>query len=1037
MSLSPKEEAVLKLLKEDAAFENYFFSKVVDLKWFDDIKKQGYFNPIKAPGPKPADQKGYFSIPVWNVLSYLERVSEQVTLPGNEKYIDELLQIIQDVSTYKDEKEKHIDNYRTWWYFVKILLKIPNEKIPIPVIELIPIWLASQFSASLPGSEISQKLLPKFLTDNPEDIRKAEMIINYITVIKPVKLPEERVRLYKKEIAFTLIIDKFQVKKAFEKHAEEVGQKCSRKVIDDLSSKIHLLLKKNESVIPIEVDDTIYRLVLSEGEYQYILKIFDAGEKDKEEVFEEAFLEQPTEGQLIKETSLSKGDLRAFVDRAFDESKNIEHLKSLKDLRRKFANLYRNLYDRDTYPSLYDETRSSFDEPLEVFTYILKNVLLGMARKDSEATNKIIGQFFDDPYLYFKKMALYIVGNNIKDYTDSFWQALEKDTENILLEGLYFGDELKHVLEGLKEFSSSQRKLLIDRIEAGPGYVPDENGDLYIARWKQERYNALIKDPEFRAMYESLKALTGGDAALYPAIGKITTKWGEGAPPISVEEISKIPNQELAEFLSEFRTKSFWEGPTVGGLANAVKDAALQKPEKFTDDLYPFMNSYFIYVHKVLDGILEAWKQKKTINWDNIFLFLNDYINRQEFWGDHFILRKDEWLEGADHNWIIGSVTELIREGTRDDAWAFEEELLEKAEKILFLILGKVEVDRETGMTDYVTHSLNTPIGKAIMSLINLALRIARINDKKALASEVKWNQRIKEKYDDLLKANVIESYVFLGRYLPSLYYLDKEWVKMKIKSLYLEVPKTKWEAFMEGYLSIGQVYDTLYKLMRLHYESGIEYDFKNTQDNEHLIQHIALSYLLGSEEIAKEGSLFKKLLERWKPDEIVIIINFFWSQQGHLENEEVEENKEIIEKILDFWKWVHEHKLSQLGEIPKEERKVLAALSKLAVFLPRINEEYSTWLMLAAPYAEETYDSSFLIDYLNKFADPESWQYVGKIFFAMLKKYIPDFREEAIRSIIDKLYVNGHKEDADGICEIYGKNGIHFLRNIYDKYNG
>jgi hypothetical protein len=227
MSLTPKEEAVLKLLKEDSAFENYFFSKVVDLKWFDDLKKQGYFNPIKAPGAKPAEQEGYFAIPVWNVLPYLERVSEQVTLPENEKYIHELLQVIRDVSTYKDEEGKHIDNYRTWWYFVKIVINIPNDKIPAHIVELISIWLDSSFSVMLPGSEIGQKLLPKFLTDNPEDIKKAEMIINYITAIKPAKLREERARMYKKETEFRLIVDQYWVKKAFEKHAEEVGQKCS------------------------------------------------------------------------------------------------------------------------------------------------------------------------------------------------------------------------------------------------------------------------------------------------------------------------------------------------------------------------------------------------------------------------------------------------------------------------------------------------------------------------------------------------------------------------------------------------------------------------------------------------------------------------------------------------------------------------------------------------------------------------------------------------------------------------------------------
>ena len=153
MTLLPKEEAVLQLIGENPAYENYFFKKVSDIKWFIPLKLKGYFLPEKAPKLISSDKEGYFIIPEWNVLPYLERVSEQVKIPGNEGYVDELLNIIREVTHYHKDNAKCLDNYRTWWYFVKILLNLPTEKINLDVIELVSIWLDSKFYISLQGAD--------------------------------------------------------------------------------------------------------------------------------------------------------------------------------------------------------------------------------------------------------------------------------------------------------------------------------------------------------------------------------------------------------------------------------------------------------------------------------------------------------------------------------------------------------------------------------------------------------------------------------------------------------------------------------------------------------------------------------------------------------------------------------------------------------------------------------------------------------------------------------------------------------------------
>jgi hypothetical protein len=166
-------------------------------------------------------------------------------------------------------------------------------------------------------------------------------------------------------------------------------------------------------------------------------------------------------------------------------------------------------------------------------------------------------------------------------------------------------------------------------------------------------------------------------------------------------------------------------------------------------------------------------------------------------------------------------------------------------------------------------------------------------------------------------------------------------------------------------------------------------------------------------------------------------VVSFFWSNQKYI-GDEKEESKKIVDKIISCWKWIYDNKYkTKLKEdISADDKKILSTLGKLTIFLPHINEEYSQWLLLAVPYANEGFYSSFIIEYLDKFDDTQSIGYAGKIFLKMLEHFITDFRQEHIRSIVEKLYTNKFKEDADNICNIYGMKGYEFLRDLYEKYN-
>lgn len=1044
--LTDKEIKTLNLILEDISYENYFFKKVKNPKWFYPLKDKGFFSPSKAPTPKPADKEGYFIIPEWNVLPYLERISKQVNIPGNERYIDELLAIIKEVSNYKDPDGKHIDNYRTWYYFTKILVNLPTDKISEEILNLIPIWLDSKFSTMLPGSEISKNLLTRFLdSDNPEDWKKAEKIVEIITDIKWVPIPVNQRSLRERDVEARTLIEPHWLKKGFEKSFDKIGAVCSIRVIEKLAKKLLRIFSKQYSHgYDIDFEGKKYEIthmLLKDGSHQILVhslkypEDWDGFSRSKiEKTLVKSFIVSDFENRDDFVTKVKEGLIQnAFPSLSTELDEPISSIYNLHD------------YTYIGYNSLYTSPdHISIDDTEKILIYILKEILAVKAKLDKEETSKILDKFLSKeyPYPFFKRLVLFIAGREWDKYKKYFFRLLSLEEVRWFEESDY-ARELSILLEdNLGKFNTDEKDIIRKIIEAGPQLLPEENPEKYMAYWKQKWLSIVKDDPLFAPLFEEQKKVTGIEKEKFSFGTEFKTSSGFGPSPLSAEEILNLPNTELATRLKEFRSEKKWEGMTVAAFSKSLKAAVIIKPEKFTESLSSFEDSGFIYIYKILDGLRDSWKAKKTIEWGKIFDFITLYIKKDQFWKDEYIVEPGSWLGGADHEWITGIIAELIQDGTRDDEWAFSEDYFEKAKEIVFLLLDNLKAEEDKEISDYVTYTLNTAFGKVISALILLALRIARVNDKKGLTSDTKWTPEFKEKYEEILKKKIIEGFTNLGRYMPNFYYLDKEWVKEKIKSFENEKGSKYWEAFMDGYFSIGRVYDDLYNLMRPHYQYGIDndYDFKEKHDNEYLIQHISLVYLRGHESIEKQESLFNQIINKFKHEHIKEIINFFWMQRSFLRISS-EENEKMRGRIIEFWRYLYEkYKDKDNNILSREDKQILSAASQLAALLPQIDAESYEWLRLSAPYVHEDYNSSFFIEYLDELKDRgernETAKYIGDIYLKMLEKITPDFDQKHIRSTVEFLYDSGATESAYRICNIYGSRGHEFLRDIYEKYS-
>lgn len=1039
---------ILKLI-QDAPYQNYFFERLSSLFWFDILKAEGYFKPSEDTKPQENLEEGFYSIPLWNVLAYLERVSVQVNLRGNERYIDELLHIIKEVTDYHIKNNRVLDNHRTWWHFTKILLNIPTTKIPLEVIELAGEWLDSKFDTDPYGADIVMKLLPRFLSsDDPKDHEKAEEIVEIVTRIKWIKIPKERAKILGESEEAKTVVNSYWLLKSFSEISPKVGERCSDEIIYTVADRLKMIFsrKRNKTWGEAEFDNTKYRIDIRLFEdNECTVSIGLIKEKELAETEETRLL---SEGPLaINELEFSIRDCVSNADFNQGLRGNLiaQHRfsKAGSEFLNSISRLYESLfydYSYIWYPSIYDKPEVGEGEPNRVLVTILKDILLSKSKSNIIQTTPILDKFLSEEYRYpvFKRIVLFIAGNCWQDYKNFLIKMIKtRDAVELFTDPNYQPELYELLRRNHNRIGKREKELIMAIIQNGPKIkVTEKKDEKYVAYWKQKWCLPLKSDPEFRALYEEQRRIVDIPETQIEYKSVTQTRWGPGPSPISKEGVLGLSNEDLAQRLRQFKTADSWKGPTIGGLAEVLKEAAKENPNKFADNLKPFKNTGFIYVYEILSGIKEGWKQKISIEWDKIFEFIRLYIDRDEFWDDRFVVEEGEWLGGADHFWVVGIVAEIIEEGTRDDSWAFPEEHFEEAKDILFLTLDHLKVEEEEDIRDFVTHALNSPHGKTLTAYILLALRIARVNTKKGLRKKTKWDAQVRAKYDEILTKKVIEGFTLLGRYLPNFCYLDTEWAEDKIQNLTKQKGSRCWEAFMNGYLSIGRVYDDLYRLMKGHYYHGIHYDFRQAKDREYLVQHISFEFLRGNENIEDRDSLFSIVLESWNPQCIREVISTFWMQRDYLKKDSPE-NMKIKARIISFWRWVYENKYKgkREGDLLDADRQILSQLAELTTFLERIDSESFEWISVSAPYADEVHNSSFFIEYLNEFEDEESIVYVGHIFLRMLERFTPDYKKENILSIIEKLFQRDQTEAAERICNIYGERRHDFVKKAYHKF--
>lgn len=233
----------IDLCRSGEEYGNYFFRRLRQKEWVYYLKSSGFFqrNPEPIEDPK---QRGYFAIPFWPVLDYLEQVSKECDKPENQELAKELMQIIREVTRPKGGKKA--DNYRTWWYFTKIMANLPTEVITLEDIGLLTEWVYSNFSTTLVGDELGKTLLPKLLASaDTQDWEKAAKIIEIVTRIR---WTERKYGESDVEKVANTAIDLYWLRELLKKNGLLLGEKCGKAVVEVLKTRVREVLSSRDDL---------------------------------------------------------------------------------------------------------------------------------------------------------------------------------------------------------------------------------------------------------------------------------------------------------------------------------------------------------------------------------------------------------------------------------------------------------------------------------------------------------------------------------------------------------------------------------------------------------------------------------------------------------------------------------------------------------------------------------------------------------------------------------------------------------------------
>jgi hypothetical protein len=638
----------------------------------------------------------------------------------------------------------------------------------------------------------------------------------------------------------------------------------------------------------------------------------------------------------------------------------------------------------------------------------MRDSLLGWVDTDADAVILYINKLLDGQLEIARRISLHVI--------DSRWEQMSDLFANVLSPSLFeigHRHELYWLLRNhFTEMTGNLQAKVIASIRDLPLSKDIEDYDHHLRSCQREWLSSITgkgcteADKWFDAQGSGENSVSLSKHSDFLSYSE--SSFGSGPSPIQKHELIAFAIEgSLLDYLNEFQPTGYWDGPSIRSLTSILEEAVLDEPTLFLQILPTFIDTKRPYQYGVLAGIKRLWNKPATetinINWDNawgrIIEFLYKLLHVDSFWSEEVV---DDFNLTPTRNWIPPVIADLLKAGTHDDQHAYSPIFFPKTTEIIKILLEKTSSEEVSD--DPMFQAINSSKGKSIEALFSLALRVCRVADQSKGDHESEWKE-LQPLVDRELAHCQDDNYDFstlAAAYLANFEYLDVDWLSINISKIFPEQSPNNFKSAMCG-LAYANVTKRCYTLLLKTgtIDAGIRFPDIESKIKIRLIERVALAYLWGDEELSSPR--FQYWFDTEDEYSIKVLSGFFWT----LKHQAL--TTEQIGRIKEFWMacltW---------SDIQSERpKKLLSSLSKLACYIDDIGDIDLKLLMATAPYCEVSYNTTYFIENLDRFAADNS-QIVYQLLTTLLDTYVPTYDYEGhLFAIVQKLFDQGRREEA------------------------
>lgn len=658
------------------------------------------------------------------------------------------------------------------------------------------------------------------------------------------------------------------------------------------------------------------------------------------------------------------------------------------------------------------------DDVEDILVVGLRESLAAYVREAPVEAVAVVTELMESPIQIFKRVAIFTIGQNFQQLNSLIEGAINEDCFEVS-----FQHEMWHLLHDRYPLFPSLAKQCVQELIAQMT-VKDDEGDPNpkATAYRQATWLAAIRnyDEALHSRYRECVALAGAE----PDHPDFSSYWSSGPvvheSPKAREELLAMSVDELIAYLDAYEDPGHFSEPGLEGLANALKAATKAAPLEFVSQLIRFSGLDSAYVYVLIEAFSELWTEKKGLAWDDVWQSLLNFceavIQREEFWSAENAKERAHFV--ANRYWVVGSIGRLIESGTKSDDHAFPPQFLEQAKGILLALLDKESGEEFKSDSDAVSIAINSPRGRCLEALINLALRSCRLGDKGGNGHDEAWGA-LQPVFDKELTKPDVGEYEFitlLVNYLPNFLYMSTEWVSDNLSQIFDRENYQKWLCAMQAYAYVNNVYEEIYNHLKSNQHFVRALDDENLKDrvSEKIIQNIVIAYLNNYEALPDETSLIRQLFDRGNLDELSQLIWFVWTLRK-------KDDESLYSKVMELWPRV----LQAIDTSSREGRKLASKLTTWSVFIIRVDDTNRDLILKVAAVADEDYNSHDLLKSIARVSAEQPKEAV-EIWRVLLQGAAPDYPEEAIREALGNFVASGDdgRRDAYAIVDEYIRRG-------------